>query len=115
TDILVVSCDLITDVALHEVVDLFRAHNATLAMLMSKAHEFTETVPGQKGKQKTAEQRDFVGVDQSGKRLLFMANEADLEDGLSVRKSVIRNPIMCICVRAGALGARKYFMEPKPL
>lgn len=53
TDILVLSCDLITDVALHEVVDLFRAHNATMAMLMSKAHEFTETVPGQKGKKKT--------------------------------------------------------------
>ncbi|XP_061588240.1 translation initiation factor eIF-2B subunit gamma [Cololabis saira] len=90
TDVLVISCDLITDVALHEVVDLFRAHNATLAMLMSRAHEFTETVPGQKGKKKTAEQRDFVGVDQSGQRLLFMANEADLEDGLSVRKSIMR-------------------------
>lgn len=37
-----------------------------------------------------AEQRDFVGVDQSGKRLLFMANEADLEDGLSIRKSIVR-------------------------
>lgn len=36
------------------------------------------------------EQRDFVGVDQSGKRLLFMANEADLEDGLSIRKSIMR-------------------------
>lgn len=55
TDVLVVSCDLITDVALHEVVDLFRAHNATMAMLMSKAHEFTETVPGQKGKKKTGD------------------------------------------------------------
>lgn len=53
TDVLVVSCDLITDVALHEVVDLFRAHNATMAMLMGKAREFTETVPGQKGKKKT--------------------------------------------------------------
>lgn len=58
TDILVVSCDLITDVALHEVVDLFRAHNATLAMLMSKAHEFTETVPGQKGKKKTGTRKN---------------------------------------------------------
>ena len=38
----------------------------------------------------SAEQRDFVGVDQSGQRLLFMANEADLEDGLSVRKSIMR-------------------------
>lgn len=36
------------------------------------------------------EQKDFVGVDQSGKRLLFMANEADLEDVLSVRKSIMR-------------------------
>uniref|UniRef100_A0A3P9KWD7 Translation initiation factor eIF2B subunit gamma n=1 Tax=Oryzias latipes TaxID=8090 RepID=A0A3P9KWD7_ORYLA len=110
TDILVVSCDLITDVALHEVVDLFRAHNATLAMLMSKAHEFTETVPGQKGKKKTAEQRDFVGVDQSGQRLLFMANEADLEDGLSLRKSVIRkHPRMHI--RTGLVDAHLYCLK----
>lgn len=110
TDILVVSCDLITDVALHEVVDLFRAHNATLAMLMSKAHEFTETVPGQKGKKKTAEQRDFVGVDQSGKRLLFMANEADLEDGLSIRKSIMRkHPRMLI--KTGLVDAHLYCLK----
>lgn len=25
------------------------------------------------------------------------------------------SPKMCICVRVGVLGARKYFMEPKPL
>lgn len=37
-----------------------------------------------------AEQRDFVGIDGTGKRLLFMANEADLEDGLVVRKSIMR-------------------------
>lgn len=55
-----VSCDLITDVALHEVVDLFRAHNATMAMLMSKAHEFTETVPGQKGKKKTGDWKTLI-------------------------------------------------------
>ncbi|XP_028327863.1 translation initiation factor eIF2B subunit gamma [Gouania willdenowi] len=110
TDILVVSCDLITDVALHEVVDLFRAHNATVAMLMSKAHEFTETVPGQKGKKKTAEQRDFVGVDQSGKRLLFMANEADLEDGLIVRRSIIRkHPRMHI--KTGLVDAHLYCLK----
>ncbi|XP_028988207.1 translation initiation factor eIF-2B subunit gamma [Betta splendens] len=110
TDLLVISCDLITDVALHEVVDLFRAHNATLAMLMSKVHEFTETVPGQKGKKKTAEQRDFVGVDQSGKRLLFMANEADLEDGLSIRKSIMRkHPRMHI--KTGLVDAHLYCLK----
>ncbi|XP_030631063.1 translation initiation factor eIF2B subunit gamma [Chanos chanos] len=110
TDILVVSCDLITDVALHEVVDLFRAHNATLAMLMSKVHEFTETVPGQKGKKKAGEQRDFVGVDGTGKRLLFMANEADLEEGLVMRKSIMqKHPRMHI--KTGLLDAHLYCLK----
>uniref|UniRef100_A0A9J8AHG9 Translation initiation factor eIF2B subunit gamma n=1 Tax=Cyprinus carpio carpio TaxID=630221 RepID=A0A9J8AHG9_CYPCA len=110
TDILVVSCDLITDVALHEVVDLFRAHSATLSMLMSKVHEFTETVPGQKGKKKAGEQRDFVGVDVTGKRLLFMANEADLDEGLVFRKSIMRkHPRMLI--KTGLLDAHLYCLK----
>jgi translation initiation factor eIF-2B subunit gamma len=50
--VLVLSCDLITDVALHEVVDLFRAYDASLAMLMRKGQESIEPVPGQKGKKK---------------------------------------------------------------
>ncbi|XP_061695181.1 translation initiation factor eIF-2B subunit gamma [Syngnathoides biaculeatus] len=110
TDILVLSCDLITDVSLHDVVDMFRAHDATLAMLMSKAHEFTETVPGQKGKKKTAEQRDFVGLDQSGKRILFMANEVDLENGLSIRKSILtKHPR--IFIKTGLVDAHLYCMK----
>lgn len=52
TDVLVLSCDLITDVDLYKVVDLFRTHDATLSMLMKKAHEPTELAPGQKGKKK---------------------------------------------------------------
>ncbi|XP_035276065.1 translation initiation factor eIF-2B subunit gamma isoform X2 [Anguilla anguilla] len=110
TDVLVVSCDLITDAALHEVVDLFRAHDAALSMLMSKTHEFTETVPGQKGKKKGGEQRDFVGVDSSGKRLLFMANEADLDEDLVIRKSIMRkHPRMRI--RTGLLDAHLYCLK----
>uniref|UniRef100_A0AAZ3QLJ6 Translation initiation factor eIF2B subunit gamma n=1 Tax=Oncorhynchus tshawytscha TaxID=74940 RepID=A0AAZ3QLJ6_ONCTS len=110
TDILVVSCDLITDAALHEVVDLFRAHNATLSMLMSKAHEFTETVPGQKGKKKTGEQRDFVGVDGTGKRLLFMANEADLDKGLVIRKSIMRK-LPRMHIKTGLVDAHLYCLK----
>uniref|UniRef100_A0A674GE73 Translation initiation factor eIF2B subunit gamma n=1 Tax=Taeniopygia guttata TaxID=59729 RepID=A0A674GE73_TAEGU len=52
TDVLVLSCDLITDVDLYKVVDLFRTHDASLSMLMKKTHEPTEGVPGQKGKKK---------------------------------------------------------------
>ncbi|XP_007077353.2 translation initiation factor eIF-2B subunit gamma isoform X1 [Panthera pardus] len=90
TDVLVLSCDLITDVALHEVVDLFRAHDASLAMLMRKGQDGLEQVPGQKGKKKTVEQRDFIGVDSTGKRLLFMANEADLDEELVIKGSILQ-------------------------
>uniref|UniRef100_A0A480PIW6 Translation initiation factor eIF2B subunit gamma n=1 Tax=Sus scrofa TaxID=9823 RepID=A0A480PIW6_PIG len=90
TDVLVLSCDLITDVALHEVVDLFRAHDATLAMLMRKGQDGLESVPGQKGKKKAVEQRDFVGVDSTGKRLLFMANEADLDEELVIKGAILQ-------------------------
>uniref|UniRef100_A0ACB8F3S8 Eukaryotic translation initiation factor 2B, subunit 3 gamma, 58kDa n=1 Tax=Sphaerodactylus townsendi TaxID=933632 RepID=A0ACB8F3S8_9SAUR len=90
TDVLVLSCDLITDVALHEVVDLFRAHDATLSMLMKKACEPTELVPGQKGKKKLVEQRDFIGVDGMGKRLFFMANEADLDEEIIIKRSILQ-------------------------
>lgn len=90
TDVLVLSCDLITDVALHEVVDLFRAHDASLAMLMRKGQDDLEQVPGQKGKKKAVEQRDFIGVDSTGKRLLFMANEADLDEELVIKGSILQ-------------------------
>ncbi|XP_067846189.1 translation initiation factor eIF-2B subunit gamma [Heptranchias perlo] len=110
TDVLVISCDLITDAALHEVIDLFRAHDATMSMLMRKAHDFTEPVPGQKGTNKAAEQRDFVGVDDTCKRLLFMANEADLDDELVIRKSMMqKHPRMHI--KTALVDAHLYCMK----
>ncbi|XP_044297797.1 translation initiation factor eIF-2B subunit gamma [Varanus komodoensis] len=110
TDVLVLSCDLITDVALHEVIDLFRAHDATLSMLMKKASEPTDLVPGQKGKKKLVEQRDFIGVDDSGKRLLFMANEADLDEEIVIKRSILqRHPRMHI--RTGLMDAHLYCMK----
>ncbi|XP_027979287.1 translation initiation factor eIF-2B subunit gamma [Eumetopias jubatus] len=90
TDVLVLSCDLITDVALHEVVDLFRAHDASLAMLMRRGQDGLEQVPGQKVGKKPVEQRDFIGVDSTGKRLLFMANEADLDEELVIKGSILQ-------------------------
>lgn len=59
TDVLVLSCDLITDVALHEVVDLFRAHDASLAMLMRKGQDGLEQVPGQKRGKKPGKEFDL--------------------------------------------------------
>ncbi|KAJ7332800.1 hypothetical protein JRQ81_014980 [Phrynocephalus forsythii] len=110
TDVLVLSCDLISDIALHEVVDLFRTHDATLSMLMKKAYEPTELVPGQKGKKKLVEQRDFIGVDDSGKRLLFMANEADLDEEIVIKRSILQKHSR-IHIRTGLMDAHLYCLK----
>ncbi|XP_040264124.1 translation initiation factor eIF-2B subunit gamma isoform X1 [Bufo bufo] len=110
SDVLVIGCDLITEVALHEVIDLFRAHNATLAMLMQKAPEPSEHVPGQKGKQKAVEERDFIGVDDSGSRLLLLANEEDLDDGLDLKKCIFQR-YPRIHMKMGMLDAHLYCLR----
>ncbi|XP_021260649.1 translation initiation factor eIF-2B subunit gamma isoform X2 [Numida meleagris] len=112
TDVLVLSCDLITDVDLYKVVDLFRTHDATLSMLMKKAHEPTEVAPGQKGKKKPVEQRDFIGVDDTGKRLLFMANEADLDEELVIKRSILQKTITSLRSELIPHLVRKQFSSP---
>uniref|UniRef100_A0A8D2QQT5 Translation initiation factor eIF2B subunit gamma n=1 Tax=Zosterops lateralis melanops TaxID=1220523 RepID=A0A8D2QQT5_ZOSLA len=115
TDVLVLSCDLITDVDLYKVVDLFRTHDATLSMLMKKTHEPTEVVPGQKGKKKPVEQRDFIGVDDTGKRLLFMANEADLDEELVIKRSILQKTITSLRSELIPHLVRKQFSSPASL
>ncbi|MEE6495248.1 hypothetical protein FKM82_001992 [Ascaphus truei] len=110
SDVLVLGCDLITEVALHEVVDLFRAHDATLSMLMQKAPEPSEHVPGQKGKPRAVEERDFIGVDDTGKRLLFLANEEDLDDGLNLKKCILQR-YPRVHVKMGMVDAHLYCLR----
>ncbi|XP_050756833.1 translation initiation factor eIF-2B subunit gamma isoform X2 [Gymnogyps californianus] len=115
TDVLVLSCDLITDVDLYKVVDLFRTHDATLSMLMKKTQEPTEVVPGQKGKKKPVEQRDFIGVDDTGKRLLFMANEADLDEELIIKRSILQKTITSLRSELIPHLVRRQFSSPTSL
>ncbi|XP_033097349.1 translation initiation factor eIF-2B subunit gamma-like, partial [Anneissia japonica] len=55
TDILVVSCDLITDIALHKLVDVHRTYDSTMtALMMALPEQSSEslTIPGTKSKKK---------------------------------------------------------------
>ena len=52
-DVLVVSCDILTDLPLHKLVDLHRTHNATLTMLLAKADDIAKSsAPGSKSRKK---------------------------------------------------------------
>ena len=55
-DVLVFSCDLITDVSLFETLNLFRKHNASISTLLFDAESSEQVVvPGPKSKYKLGE------------------------------------------------------------
>ncbi|XP_071799207.1 translation initiation factor eIF2B subunit gamma-like [Asterias amurensis] len=112
TDVLVVSCDLITDVELHLLADVRRTYDASLTVLLhAMAEQSTEgvSVPGTKSKRKT-EQRDIVGLDEKGGRILLLAAEADIDEALSVRKSVLRR-YPFIQVKTRLMDAHMYILK----
>jgi len=93
-DMFLLSCDYMTDVPLHRFVDAYRLHNSTVTMMLCPEQKELETVPGVKQKKKGQQkQKDFFGlssVEDSTHRVLFIINEADLEDDhLPVRPSLL--------------------------
>lgn len=53
SDVIILSCDLVSDVKLKGVLDLFRKHDATIASLLLKPEQTQQlTVPGPKAKYK---------------------------------------------------------------
>ena len=60
SDLVVVSCDLITDVPLHRLADLHRTHNSTVTMLLGSLLDMTDVaVPGGKANKKIGERSLF--------------------------------------------------------
>ncbi|XP_013410892.1 translation initiation factor eIF-2B subunit gamma isoform X2 [Lingula anatina] len=110
TDLLIISCDLIVDFPLNALADVHRTYDATVTTLMSVAPEtFTElTAPGTKSKRKM--EHDFVGLDEKGNRLLFLGSDADFEETVTFKKSLLkRHP--CINIRTKLLDGHLYLMK----
>jgi len=91
--ILVVSGDLITDFAVHHLTDLHALHNASVTALYGsqegRPEPKTIPVPGPKSKFKK-EPKELVGIDPQSHQLCFLASEADLDETLNIRKTVLR-------------------------
>jgi len=113
-DLLVLSCDVITNFPLQQLADAFRMEDAALSCLLAPfAKQWAEAVPpGPKTKRKGATgERDFVGVEPETRRLLFLANEADVEDDVITFKKALfkRHPRMLM--RSKILDAHVYLMR----
>ncbi|XP_057663761.1 translation initiation factor eIF-2B subunit gamma [Diorhabda carinulata] len=88
SDVLIFSCDFVSNVNLNGLLDVFRANNASIASLLIHPQN-TENiiVPGPKSKHKP--ERDIIGVDAQTGRLIFLASASDFESELSLPVSLL--------------------------
>ncbi|XP_077273590.1 eukaryotic translation initiation factor 2B subunit gamma [Temnothorax americanus] len=90
TDILVISCDLIANVDISEILNLYRKHNASVTALMLPAPKMPDdfVTPGLKNKQKP--ETDLIGIDNNTGRLIFLASASDFEETINISQRLLR-------------------------
>ncbi|KAF5287809.1 hypothetical protein FQR65_LT12177 [Abscondita terminalis] len=88
SDVLILSCDFISDVNLGGFLNMFRMHNASLCALLLNPSMEQVAAPGPKIKYKP--ERDLIGIDAQTKRLVFLASASDFEGSVSLPKALIR-------------------------
>lgn len=109
TDLIVVSGDLITNVNLNEVLNLYRKHDAALASLFfnNGPEEWIE-LPGLKSKAKP--DRDLVCIDKETERLVFLASASDFEENVKIPRALLKK-FSSISMYSKLLDAHLYVMK----
>jgi len=84
TDLLVVNCDIITDMELYKFMDVHRANEAAVTIFLGKQSSNLDNLPGSKSHLKDQEtDREFVGLipgDHQCYRVMFLQDDLDLSD-----------------------------------
>lgn len=96
TDVLVVSCDFISDVDLNGMIDLYRKHDASAVALIfdNGPQEFIQC-PGPSSKFKP--EKDLIGIDKETERLVFFASASDFEETLKLPTALLKkHPVLSI-------------------
>ena len=89
TDCIIVSCDLISNVNLQQMVNFYRLNDASFVMhLADNFDQIAELpIPGSKGKFEP--ECDLIGLDLEKNRLLYMGPLEDLDE-IKVKSSIIK-------------------------
>lgn len=90
SDVLLISCDTITNIDFFPALNLFRKNNASCVAVFNKTgFEEPIDVPGPKSKHKN--ERDLVGIDSENNRLLFLASTTDFQENFSLPAHLLRS------------------------
>lgn len=112
SDVLLISCDVLTDVDFYPVFNMFRTNDASvLSLFISGAKGDGSTpvvVPGPKTKHK--QERDLVGINPANDRLLFLASTSDFEDTMTLPAHLIRSHGK-IVIHSGLIDAHVYLVK----
>lgn len=94
TDVIVVSCDLVTEFNLNNLIVLHRSQNSALTMLLVPFPKTLKEMDMPGCKKKCKFERDIIGLNSNG-QVMFINSEADFEDGVPLKLSVLKqNPSM---------------------
>lgn len=90
TDFLVISCDLIANIDISKILNLYRKHNASITALMLPVPKVPDdfVTPGPKNKQKP--ETDLIGIDNNTGRLVFLASASDFEETFNISQRLLR-------------------------
>lgn len=89
TDVLLISCDTVTNVDFYPVLNMFRKNDASIVSLFFRnSVDRSITIPGPKSKYKA--ERDLVGINIENDRLLFLASTSDFEETMSLPAHLLR-------------------------
>ncbi|KAG0305489.1 hypothetical protein BGZ98_004043 [Dissophora globulifera] len=93
TDFIVISCDLLTALIPHQLLDMHRSEDPTVTAL------FFEPLKGEggaSGSSKVKEVTQYVGIDGSNSQLIYLNNSDDMDsDEFSLRLSLLeKHPVM---------------------
>ncbi|XP_048579656.1 translation initiation factor eIF-2B subunit gamma isoform X2 [Nematostella vectensis] len=114
-DVIVISCDLITDLPLHRLADIHHTYDASVTALLAPVPETSadrEAASNPKAKKKKQQivQKHYIALDSKESRLLFCASEADLEETLIVRKALLKR-YPCINIVTRLVDTHLYIMK----
>jgi len=87
--VMVLSCDLVTDLPIHNLTDVHRVHGAAVTALFARTTLDPKSIPVPGPKSKPKRERDLVGVDVNTNQLCYMASAADLDETATLRRSLL--------------------------